>query len=156
MKKPIAVLAIVSVVSVAAWLWSTSSDLCFDGMPVHLPVTESKLMAYGYSVKEASGSNAIYEDSQGRQLFMSVATAGNATEIYADTLMSENSNMQVYGGIKLGSSEERVQKFYGDPTFDMGRGKLYSMDLTDSAYDKIYVATLDGEVIHIEMSNDID
>lgn len=100
----------------------------------------SRLKEMGYV---ASSSNAIYMKGD------DVLYADDQS-FYADDRLSETSNMVVYGDIQLGDSEEEVIKYYGDSVFDLGRGKLYARYLQDGKV--IYVGTLDGKVIHTEVT----
>lgn len=111
-----------------------------DGQYVKMEEAASNLTELGYV---ASSSNAIYTRVS------DVLYAGDDS-FYADNRLSETSSMVVYGDIQLGDTEEDVIKYYGDCVFDLGRGKLYARYLEDGKV--IYVGTLDGKVIHTEVT----
>lgn len=142
-------------VGVALFLVYTACNqptlLKFDGKWVNTPLKHELLEDNNYSVEVASGSNAIYSNEAGQKLFINEDEEGYIKEIQVDIDMSETSNMSVYGDIQLGDTEEKVAEFYGNPRYDMGRGKLYVRRLSDTKNDNIYIGVMDGKVIHIEI-----
>jgi hypothetical protein len=114
--------------------------------------TVSTLVEKGYALATTSDASAVYVNSYGQQLFITTGEEGEITSICADTLLSEESNMSVSYSIKLGDDEDRVVKWYGEPVMDLGNGKLYARDSISPYKGRVYVGTLDGKVIHVEVT----
>ena len=146
-----AVVAVVAAIFIGYTASNQPTLLKFDGKWVSTPLKHELLADNNYSVEVASGSNAIYSNADGQKLFINEDEDGFIKEIQVDTDMSETSNMSVYGDIQLGDPEEKVAEFYGNPRYDLGRGKLYVRRLSDTRNDNIYIGVMDGKVIHIEI-----
>lgn len=141
------------VIAVGLWIalynqpYVMSLGVC--SLPASMKVSD--IENCGYGVVEASGSNAIYAKGN-NQLLVESDDDGNVLSVYSDTMLSENTEMSVYGHIRLGSSEEDVRKKYGEPAFDLGNNcYLFTKRFNKDTEDIIAIGTQDGKVIHTEI-----
>lgn len=116
-----------------------------------LPLQKVDVENAGYTVQEASSSTAVYQKND-YKLVVESNEDGSIQSVYADTYVSTSSDMSVYGRITLGDSVEKVKKYYGEPTFDMGNDcLLFTKRFNEGKEDTIAIGTQDGKVIHIEI-----
>ena len=141
------------VIAVGMWIalynqpYVVSLGVC--SLPVKMKVSD--ITNRGYRIVEASGSNAIYAYGDSKLLVES-SDSGDVLSVYADTMLSESTDMSVYGRIRLGSSEEDVRKKYGEPAFDLGNNcYLFTKRFNKDTDDIIAIGTQDGKVIHTEI-----
>lgn len=115
-----------------------------------IPTTSIRLQTAGYTL--ASNSNYVNDNGE---VLVAIEEDSKIVSIEADTKYSSTSDMTVYGGIKLGDPEERVRLAYGEPILDLINGLLFKKSVGDEN-ENVYVATLDGTVIHIEVRHEED
>lgn len=116
-----------------------------------LPLQKVDVENAGYTVQEASGSNAVYQ-KKNYKLVVEANEDGSIQSVYADTNVSTSSDMSVYGRITLGDSVDKVKKYYGEPAFDLGNEcLLFTKRFNEGKEDTIAIGTQDGKVIHIEI-----
>lgn len=136
-----------------------------------IPMSVRDLLDCGYSVMGCDYptatkdvDNVVYfTNTDGYLLTANVTTDkeescaiedGVIVDILADTGNTEGTELSVYGGIGLESTEEEVRAVYGEPRFDFNGDKLYYIPLNNgNDMDMVCVALTDGVVRRIEVSN---
>lgn len=136
-----------------------------------IPMSVRDLLDCGYSVMSCDYptatkdvDNVVYfTNTDGYLLTANVTTDkeescaiedGVIVDILADTGNTEGTELSVYGGIGLESTEEEVRAVYGEPRFDFNGDKLYYIPLNNgNDMDMVCVALTDGVVRRIEVSN---
>lgn len=136
-----------------------------------IPMSVRDLLDCGYSVMGCDyptatkdvDNVAYFTNTDGYLLTANVTTDkeescaiedGVIVDILADTGNTEGTELSVYGGIGLESTEEEVRAVYGEPRFDFNGDKLYYIPLNNgNDMDMVCVALTDGVVRRIEVSN---
>ena len=136
-----------------------------------VPMSVQDLMACGYSVMACDYptatkgiDNVVYFTNPSGYLITTNVTTnsdeqceivdGTIVDILADTGNTIETELTIYGGISFDSTEEDVQKVYGEARFDFNGDTLYYIPLeTGNDMDMVCVALTDGVVRRIEVSN---
>lgn len=122
------------------------------------------VMACDYSTVTKGVDNVVYFINPSGYLITTNVTTnsdeqceivdGTIVDILADTGNTIETELTIYGGISFDSTEEDVQKVYGEARFDFNGDTLYYIPLeTGNEMDMVCVALTDGVVRRIEVSN---
>lgn len=146
-------------------------EIRIAGKEFAIPMSVRDLLDCGYSVMGCDYptatkgvDNVVYfTNTDGYLLTANVTTDkeescaiedGVIVDILADTGNTEGTELSVYGGIGLESTEEEVRAVYGEPRFDFNGDKLYYIPLNNgNDMDMVCVALTDCVVRRIEVSN---